>query len=206
MKLAKSFKMSTVCHRFTRPIGIPDANAKNNISVRRDYKKQFNKCLKSIELDNNTCSHNKCIRRHDNVIHETAMLQPLLKSGIAINRAQQADRRFIKRQPNVAEFTIISTGRPDIPCPKCRRFCHAAYTSRHNIHKIGECIFSKYLNAPSLIIVNARRTTSIFKNALNLRPCRRARAEESHGPPRGYGVQYRHYPALNVSTSRLVGP
>ncbi len=205
MKLAKSFKTSTVCHRFTYPIGVPAANTKNNFSVRRDSEKQFNKSLKSMELDNNVCSHSKCIHRRDNIIQETAMVHPLLTRGIAINRAQQTDRRFIKTQPNVAEVTIISAGRPDIPCPKCRRFCRAAYTNRRDVHNIDECIFSKYLDAPSLIIANARRPTSILKTALNLRPCRRTFAEKSDSPPRGYGVQYKHYAALTVCTSRIIG-
>ena len=210
MKLTKSFKRSTVYHPFTRPVGIPDANANTNANsnffIRRQCEARCNKSLKSLEVTNNACAHSNRPRRQNDIIHETAMVTPLLPSGIAINRAQQIDRSFIETQPAAPKSTIISTGRTDTRRPKWRRLCGATLTSRRDIHKIGECIFSKYLNAPRLIVANARRPTGILKNALDLRPCRTARAEGPDGPPRGYGVQNMHYAAFTVSAGQLVGP
>ena len=189
MKLTESFKGSTLRHPLTRPIRIADANTNSNFFVRRHWEARLNTSLKPLEVANNTCAHGKSIRCQDNVIDETAMVQPLFPCGIPVNRAQQANRSLIKAQAATSQCTIINAGGPNIRRPKWRRLCSKGLASRRGVHKIRKRIFSKYLNPPRLIIANAWCPAGILKNALNLRPCRTARAERPYGSSRGDGVQ-----------------
>ncbi len=96
MKLAENFKRPAFCHPFTRPVCIPDANSNSDLFVRCHSKARLYASLKALEVTNNASAHGKSIRRQDNVIDETAMVQPLFPCGIAINRAQQTNRCLLE--------------------------------------------------------------------------------------------------------------
>ena len=204
MKFAENIKRPPLPHLSAWSVGIAYAIANSNLFIRRHCKVRLETSLKAHAIPNNAGAHRKRIRFQDNVVYKTAIIQPLLAGGITINHSQQTNLRFIEVRAATFERSTISPGRVDILRPGWQSHFAMGFTGCRDVYKIRERTFSKYLNALRLIVTNARRPAGILKNALNLRPCRTARAKGSYDTQRGGSVQNEHCTALSMNAGGLI--